>query len=455
MNDFQVQFTHIPIKSIPTEEELFRLKEDVINHTYNVGKNNIKSFTNFIGNDKKVFCPAMFNFDFYTVGPNMAYFKEIQLFALEFDSVSFDEIKKRMTMYDIPPLFAYEAFDSVDENKFVIGILSSIPYTDINKAERVLDKLLTIFPEANPSCKDLTNIYYGGKKLLYSDETIPSVDLESLKPIPKISYVDLQEETNSTNLDSPDITDTHKDNSFKFKISLDPVYHNAKPDNVEAGKISSRIGTNSKNIDYGNLKSVVTGIAKSGYTFCSATFKNGKRNKENFDQMQLLVLDVDSGISSKDILNRIDEYNLPALFVYPTFGSTDNNERFRVAFLNDVPLTDIRAANVAQKLLYGIFPEADKSCIDDVSKMYYGSQAEPIYFNPKMPTVNIEALNRSMTLYLKDRYGDTNYKRKIAQIAESTGVALNKNKLLDISIVDDVSNTELNAKNSITRIFTT
>jgi hypothetical protein len=40
--------------------------------------------------------------------------------------------------------------------------------------------LMIIFPEADKNCKEIARMYYGGKKLLHFDETVPMLDIEAL-----------------------------------------------------------------------------------------------------------------------------------------------------------------------------------------------------------------------------------------------------------------------------------
>ena len=221
----------------------------------------------------------------------------------------------------------------------------------------------------------------------------------------------------------------------EINISLDNVGYKSKPNNDEAAKISSRIGSKSKSISYKYIYNYMEVIGKCGLTFCPATFNNGTRKKSNFEQMQLLVLDFDNNDPNKlitydDVIDRAEYNELPVLFAYETLTSQDR-DRFRIVFLNDVPIADIRAAEIALSALISIFPEADKSC-KDVSKMYYGGK-RVLKLDYTIPTIDIESIIRSMTLNLKERYGDTHYKRKIKEFAIENNIALNKHNLLDIS----------------------
>jgi hypothetical protein len=155
--------------------------------------------------------------------------------------------------------------------------------------------------------------------------------------------------------------------------------------------------------------------------------------------MQWFVLDFDETLPLHEAYARIKKYELPILFVYETFSSVDYN-RFRLVFLNDISVTDIRAAQIIQNTLMTIFPEADEQC-RSVVQIYYGGK-KLLKFDESIPTINIELLVRNMTFYLRDQYGDTNYKRKIVEVAKTNKIRLTDKKLLDISVVNDIMNLE-------------
>lgn len=216
----------------------------------------------------------------------------------------------------------------------------------------------------------------------------------------------------------------------EIKVSLDGQRYTSKPNGGEIGKINNRISNNSLYLDRKSIKSFAENVGNHGQTFTPATF-NGSRKDDNFEQMQMMVLDFDGSISINDINKRTEQYDLPYLFSYETFSSS-NHDRFRVVFLNDVSVTDKRAAKIIKNELLAIFPEADRHD-KDVSKMYFGGK-KLLSFNESIPTINIESLSRNMTRYLKDKHGVTNYKKRIIDFAKSNGMALNKNNLLDISV---------------------
>lgn len=224
-----------------------------------------------------------------------------------------------------------------------------------------------------------------------------------------------------------------------IKISYDNQKFRSKPSGDEIRGINSRIAGASKKIGGDEMKRTIFNIGSNGCTFSPATFKNGKRNKENFEQQQLIALDFDNKnpdkrISFEDVKDRADFYDLPILFAYDTLSSREH-DKFRVVFLNDVSITDRRVAEAVQLAMGEIFPEADPSCYKDVSKLYFGGK-ELFYYDEEIPEINVESVFRNYTIYMKKKYKPNHYKDHIARFARQMGIALNKNGLLDIKSSD-------------------
>lgn len=237
--------------------------------------------------------------------------------------------------------------------------------------------------------------------------------------------------------------------------SLDKGIFNHKPSGTDIARISSRIAHNETALNSASsIRSFAQSIATKGQTFCTATFKDGRRCKEDFLQQQLFALDFDNKdesnfVSFDDVKQRADDYDLPILFAYETFSST-KHDKFRVVFLNDVPITDRPVAEAMQYALSEIFPEADTSCCNDVSKMYFGgNQSDSLYFNDSLPEINIDTIFRSLTFSIRNTKGSKHYKEKIKRFANKSGISLNNNGLLDISISDEpFDKTHLTEENS-------
>lgn len=226
-----------------------------------------------------------------------------------------------------------------------------------------------------------------------------------------------------------------------IKVSLDRTEFWEKPTGNAIAKIHNRIGSSVKDISptQSDIRELIFSVGRDGHTFCPATFKDGKRSKESFEQQQFFALDFDNKdtdkiVSVDDIRARAEHYDLPILFAYDTFSSTEH-DKFRVVFLNDASITHRGVAEAVQMALGEIFPEADSSCYKDVSKMYFGGK-EVIYQNNTIQTINVDSVFRGLTYHLKDTKGK-HYKEKLSKFSKESGIVLNKNGLLDVKITDD------------------
>ena len=225
----------------------------------------------------------------------------------------------------------------------------------------------------------------------------------------------------------------------EIKISYDNQKFKLKPSGDIIRYINNRLAGSAKILSPKNVRRTVFSIGQEGCTFSPATFKNGKRNKENFEQQQLIALDFDNKepnkkISFEEVRKRADDYELPIFFAYDTLSSS-NHDKFRVIFFNDVPITERRVAEAVQMAIGTMFPEADPSCYKDVSKLYFGGK-EVLFYDEKMRKINIESVFRNYTYCMKSKYKPNHYKEHIARFAKETGIALNQNGLLDIKVWD-------------------
>lgn len=225
----------------------------------------------------------------------------------------------------------------------------------------------------------------------------------------------------------------------KIKVSFDSQKFQLKPSSDQVRYINNRIARSIKELGPVDMKKIVFSIGQEGCTFSPATFKDRKRDKDNFEQQQLIALDFDNKdpdkkISFEEIKERADYYDLPVFFAYDTLSSK-NHDKFRVVFLNDVPITDRKVAEAVLMAMGEIFPEADPSCYKDVSKLYFGGK-KVIYYEDKLSEINIESVFRNFTYCMKKKYKSNHYKDYIARFAKKTGIALNANGLLDVKVAD-------------------
>lgn len=239
-----------------------------------------------------------------------------------------------------------------------------------------------------------------------------------------------------------------------IKVSLDRKRYYSKPTDDEAAKINNRIGNSVEVLnDSASMFEFVKKVGQYGYTFSPATFLNGSKEIDEFEQMQMLVLDFDGGISCKEVCDRANQYGLPVFSAYETFSS-ENGNRFRIIFLNDVPITDKKAAKIYKDALMEIFPESDRHD-SDISKMYYGGK-KMLYLDLLLPTIDMDSTLKGMTYYLKKQRGDSHYKKYVKKFAKKHGIRLNNKGILDISIVNsptEVDGTLGVGKNSLKPII--
>ena len=153
-----------------------------------------------------------------------------------------------------------------------------------------------------------------------------------------------------------------------IKLCLDNVPYKIKPDGkTEITMINNRIGHSVKelNIATDDMDKLVRAVGRDGHTFCPATFKDGHRCQESFEQQQMFALDFDndkpdSTITFEEVKSRAEKYDLPVWFAYDSLRSVDHH-KFRVVFLNDASIPDRKMAEAMQLAMGTIFPEADSS----------------------------------------------------------------------------------------------
>jgi len=225
-----------------------------------------------------------------------------------------------------------------------------------------------------------------------------------------------------------------------FRASISPIKCMREPNTKEMEAMDTYVAEYPEIITSKNFKWFVERVASKGHTFYTATFKNGVKSRDTYEQSKLLVLYFDTyssgnrNLTFREIKARAEKYNLPILFAYDSFSPIVARKKFVVVFLNDTPFKDIREAEAVLAALKIIFPESDK----DTSplKLYPGGN-KLIYANYSMPELNVYSLFMNMSLWLKRRYGDTNYKRRyLTEFSKETGISLNSSNFPDVSVTE-------------------
>lgn len=223
----------------------------------------------------------------------------------------------------------------------------------------------------------------------------------------------------------------------EIKLSLDTVKLKKSANSCERNMVESWIAERKESFRVEDMEKLAEQVGALGRTFCLATFKNGKKSIDDFEQIQLFALYFDNGRTTiRESIAKARDYGLPVLFAYDTFSLGSRN-RYTLVFLNESPIFKIKEAEAIQKALMTVFPEAHESS-SDVLHMYSGGR-KLLYFDKNIPQMDVYSLFMSMSFYLKMQYGTKNYRRKIIKFSEETGVALNDRKLLDITWIERAS----------------
>lgn len=255
-----------------------------------------------------------------------------------------------------------------------------------------------------------------------------------------------------------------------IRLNLDSVSYNKKPSGKEIGAIQNRLNNNIVKI---HIKDFAEAVALNGRTFKAAALE-GKTNNAWIGQ-DVFCLDVDNKygkkekvypyLSMEEAYKRCVRYNIEPLFIYPSFTSTPELNKYRLVFKVPTTVKDLRVRRLVIMALMEIFPERDKSCID-AARTFFGGCQKLYKFNAKA-TINPMDLILSVQQYLKDTKG-SNYSGAIKNFAAKTGVNLinglldvrllqkgetanviyNKNIGINFSMSEDKVNTLINSTNS-------
>jgi len=200
-----------------------------------------------------------------------------------------------------------------------------------------------------------------------------------------------------------------------MKLSLDNVCYSCKPQKGEIGIISKRIPENIVDMEIEEIANNL--VQPYGKSWCPATFKNGRRLNENFQSQRLFGLDFDDGISFEDMIERCKKYNIIPAFVYTTFSSVDNN-KFRVVFVLEHDVEDVRVRNLVQLALMNLFPETDKACKDG-ARIFFGGKE--LIYSDYDKIINIPNLIEGLVHYFTLTM-ENNYLKKIKTFCSDVGV---------------------------------
>lgn len=103
----------------------------------------------------------------------------------------------------------------------------------------------------------------------------------------------------------------------------------------------------------------------------TAQLKNNLRSEANFVSRELIMVDIDNGMTIQELLQN-DFYNEYAAGFYVTPSHTDHAHRFRIMFRCGVALTDAQKVRYFNRALLSVFLAGDVAC-KDASRLFYGT----------------------------------------------------------------------------------
>jgi hypothetical protein len=158
-----------------------------------------------------------------------------------------------------------------------------------------------------------------------------------------------------------------------IKLCLDTQKFSKKPTEEEISKIAARIGCHVKEISIKDFAKSI--IIPNGKTYSPSVFKNGQRSIRNWISQQIFVVDIEND-SLENVLDTCERVNLFPSFIYTPFNSDSG---FKMVFVMDEVIHDIRVRNLVIRSLLEVFPQS-KTETRDPSRIIYGGR-EVIYEN--------------------------------------------------------------------------
>ncbi|GAA5417002.1 hypothetical protein Pryu01_02063 [Paraliobacillus ryukyuensis] len=160
----------------------------------------------------------------------------------------------------------------------------------------------------------------------------------------------------------------------KINVCLDHEGFNKKPEKKEVREISERIAGITTSISIEELMKNVT--IPNARSFTPAVFNEGKRSNQTWKSQQVFALDIDSGLNIEGALKQSAELRVEPTFVYSTFSHSDENHKFRMVYVLDEEIQDLRVRNVIQTALTTLFPSSDKNANDAARILFGGKKIE-------------------------------------------------------------------------------
>ncbi len=170
-----------------------------------------------------------------------------------------------------------------------------------------------------------------------------------------------------------------------MKVHIDYRAFQSKPTGADIGGIKARF-TNPGSIKDLTAEQIAEALCNGqtiqpGVTpFSEASRAKGKNGtcKEDFDEQTMFMDDIDNKRTDAPIetpahvVEVLKTYHLPVSFAYPTFSSSPELEKFRIALVCDETITDDSERESIQSALIQCFPQSDPECVN-ADRIFFGT----------------------------------------------------------------------------------
>lgn len=159
--------------------------------------------------------------------------------------------------------------------------------------------------------------------------------------------------------------------AFSHSTSISLSFHNqiGKPPKGDEGEPArNRLGSNWQPF-IGTLQEAFNIFTVQGRAF-SSELKSSIRRDTEFVSRQLFAIDIDKGMTVAELLKNEAYLDYGAGY-YTTANHTEEENRFRVLFVTEEPITDAEEARLLFRSLLTDWDVADKSC-KEASRIFYG-----------------------------------------------------------------------------------
>lgn len=168
-------------------------------------------------------------------------------------------------------------------------------------------------------------------------------------------------------------------------LNVDGKKFKIKPTEKEIGALKVRF-TNAGSVKDFTVKQIADCLT-AGRTiqpgvcpYSEETRKKGKKgtSKDDFARQTIFLDDIDNKLTDipletpAHVKEVLAAHNLKAAFMYETFNSKAENQRFRIALVSDEEFTDKDERDRVQAAIIALFPQSDLTCTN-ADRMFFGT----------------------------------------------------------------------------------